>query len=217
MIQGRIIGVHALHYLNRVLREYVRLRSHKDQAEILQQKGIDLLIQLYRGYRARRWRGGKRIGWRELKARSKKGKGVKVRSRVLEAHYASRAPKRTRRGHPLTFWQKLVYQEISKRQEGIGVLAVGFLPRRWRWRVQQNGEKARVLMNNRSRKLGTLVQVSWGPGFFRVVGSAPGSRQVSFRYGIEEQAMDRVARDMNFYIARKTKAGLEKHLRHAGF
>lgn len=225
MIQARIIGIDALWHLNEVLKLYVKARIHRDQAEILQQKGTDLLIQLYRGYRERRWRGGRRIGWKELAQRAKKGKGTKVRLKTLEGNYAAKAPKKTKRGHPLTFWQKLIFQEVSRREKGIGVLAVGFLPRRWRYtkkgrylsKNQTNRPKEWGLENMQSRQMGTLTQVTWGPGFFRVVGSTPGSRVVSFRYGIENRAMDRVGRDMIQYVERTMKDGLKDHLRNAGF
>lgn len=194
--------------LQRSLQDYVRL-GKKLPEDVLNKKGNDLRIQLYRLFRERRWAGGKNVAHREVRARAAQGRGTLVRSKTLEM---SGAPEKTksRRGAqsvPLTLWQKLVWQESERRQKGIGVLGVSFLMKRWR--VKQG---ARYLARNTSRKLGDLMTMELksneqGPtaadGTFTLTGYTPGMRRVSDRYGILQRAKAAIVADMAPYLQRK--------------
>ena len=70
---------------------------------------------------------------------------------------AAEAPPTTdKNGKQLTLWQKLVWQETSRRQQGIGVLGVSFLSKRWRTKKRLTDGVPQV-RQNAAIALGTLA------------------------------------------------------------
>jgi hypothetical protein len=199
--------------------------SKKEEDEVLNRKGNDLRIQIGKGFQRQRWKGGKRIAEREGKRRAKSGKGTLVRAQYLMDRYIGKAPEyikkkatsRKRKGQykagtysalvKTTKWQKLVWQEWQRRSAGIGVLAVSFFSKRFRYK---KGE--RYLDVNRSKSFGTLVNIEKGDGFFRIRGYTPGLQEVGSRYGVVNQALRNVRNDTETYILRKYTSSLRSYI-----
>lgn len=191
------VDVSQLDRLQANLKKYAAV-SKKDEDEILNKKGNDLRIQLYRGFKKAKWKGGKKIAERELKRRSKAGIGTLVRLKYLTDRYSANAPKTDKTGKPLSLWQQLVWQETQRRQRGIGLLGVTFLQKRFRY-----GKEGRYLVENRSRTLGTLVRIEKSQGSFSISGFTPGLVKIAQRYGIVSTAMAAVSADIEVYLNRK--------------
>ena len=123
--------------------------------EALHRKGEDLLIQLFRGYRAQRWKGSRKgsarsvgIAFAEMRRRAKSGRGITFTKQITTpskgapvettARRKLRGPDgRLRSGSVpvvLSTYHRLVWSELARRQGGIGVLAVSFLTQRRRQR-----------------------------------------------------------------------------------
>jgi hypothetical protein len=183
--------------LSRNLKAY-KEASRKDWDEILNKKGNDLRIQLFKLFRKAKWKGGKRIAERELIKRTRSGQGTLVRLKYLTDRYSGSAPGTDKNGKPLNRWQQLVWQEIQRRQHGIGVLGVGFLQKRWRYK-----KDSRYLVEQKSRTLGTLVRFEKTPEAFTITGFTPGLAQVASKYGIIPKALAAVSADIEIYLKRK--------------
>lgn len=187
--------------LNRALRLYARLRLKLDIDAILEKKGNDLRIQLGRLFMRQKAKKAaltaKRIGaWG----------GVNVRQTFIDRE----VPTVDKNGKPLSFWQRLVAQELMRRQRGIGVLGTGFFGSRWRY--NRGGP---YLVENKSRALGTMVESQKSRGRFRITGFTPGLRAVADKYGILDKALRRVTWDIEKYIRRKLGDGFEATLNKA--
>lgn len=203
------VDASALDRLRGCLQRYYLL-SGKTISDILDQKGNDLRIQLFRGFWAQKFGGGgtKKTGiaFRELARRAKAGIGTKVRLMFLDGRWGS-PPSTDKRGRALSLWSQLVWQEATRRQQGIGVLAVSFLSKRFR---DKRGE--RYLAENKSKTIGTLVRITKTADTFLIHGMTPGLNEISSRYGIKEKAMNAVSKDMEPYISRKLGEAAQKAL-----
>lgn len=184
----------ALARVNLRLNQYLAI-TKKTEDEVLNKKGNDLRIQAYKLFRERKWNGGKGIAERELRKRTKAGKGTKVRDMVLSGKYGSSPVDKN--GRKLSKWQQLVRQETLKRQSGIGVLGVTFLQKRWKY---GKGSEPKYLVKNVSRMLGTLVEIKKEKGSFSITGFTPGIDKVSTRYSIQFKALNAVSQDMEAYM-----------------
>jgi hypothetical protein len=199
------IDASALTRLNQKLGEYAAINKRLTVPEIMEKKGTDLRIQLWKLFWAFRFggSGGKKrgIAWLELKRRSKAGRGTFVRLRSLAGRWGS-PPGQTAGGkqkpRPLSEWQKLVWQETTRRQTGIGVLGVSFLSKRFR-----NNKAGRYLVENVSKTLGTLVQIEKDETSFTISGFTPGMVEVANKYGIANRALAAVEEDLDVYLNRK--------------
>lgn len=196
------IDATALTRLNQKLAEYASIYTRLTVPEILEKKGNDLRIQLFKLFRAFRYGKGKKgIAWAELERRSKAGRGTFVRLRTLSNRWGS-PPEMTaagkRKPYKLSQWQKLVWQETDRRQAGIGVLAIGFLSK-----DRQKGFKGPKLTRNESKELGTLVEISANEHSYTISGFTPGLVAVANKYDIANRALAEVEEDLDRYLNRK--------------
>jgi hypothetical protein len=200
-----IVDQSALTRLGKKLVDYYHVLKRLTLSEIIEKKGNDLRIQLYRLFAEERF-GGKSgrksgIAWRELKRRSKAGIGTMVREKSLNNRWG--APPALTQGtkqkaHKLSLWQQLVWQETTRRQRGIGVLGVSFLSNRFRYNKQ-----GKYLVENKSRTLGTLVQIKKDDTSYTITGFTPGMVEVANRYNIADRAIAEVEKDLDKYLDRK--------------
>lgn len=206
------VDASALERLGQNLRDYA-LVSKLTISEILEKKGNDLRIQLFRGFWDHKMggKGGKKrgIAFRELARRTKAGIGTFVRLKFLDEKWLAGMPEVTKSGKPLSLWQKLVYQETQRRDAGVGILGVSFLSRRFR----QNKDRGQYLVTNNSPTLGSLVTITKTEDSYTVRGMTPGMSKIADRYGIKEAALNKVSDDMEPYLARKFGEAWEKALK----
>jgi hypothetical protein len=182
--------------LQRNLKEYARVRAKVSKDEILNKKGNDLRIRLFRGFWSHRWK--KREAKNLLKNLLGSGKGIHVRLMQLVAPWAGRIPATDKKGRPLNDYQKLVAQEVLRRASGIGILGVSFLRKRWRYR-----KEGRYLTENRTRGFGRAVSFQKTDDEFIITGWTPGLARVAAKFGILGKAIREVSADLETYLSRK--------------
>jgi hypothetical protein len=226
---------HQMRRLGETVDRYQRLTGLTND-EVLEKKGRDLGIQLYRGYRDRRYGGESKLGrtlpLAELRQRSASGRGIRVRAKILERYRSERRfllrERRALRGvsRPLTqqgqrasdaglrrnqrarigAWRRAVGREISARASGMGVLSVSFL---WyRRRPGRDGLGRRITVYRRNKSGQPLGYVEKGKDSLRIVGMTEGLDIVDARYGIVTRAIGRTISDMEVYISRKHREAL---------
>jgi hypothetical protein len=180
-------------------------------SEILDKKGNDLRIQLFKGFWNQKFGGKgakkKDIAFRELARRTKGGLGTLVRLKFLDTQWGE-APSVGKTGRPLSLWQKLVWQETMRRESGIGILGVSFLSKRFRFRKTTDALSGlrtveRYSVANVSKTLGELVRISKDAESFTIHGMTPAMNEISERYGIKTAAINAVNADMRPYLDRK--------------
>jgi hypothetical protein len=188
-----------LRRLQRNLKAYVQVRKKKTTDEILNQKGNDLRIRLFRGFFAQRWKkGAKGGGFKLLKSLVAQGKGVLVRLMQLVPQWAGAVPQQDKNGRALSLHQKLVAQEMLRRQSGVGVLGVSFLRKRW---AIKNNE--RFLITNKTKGFGKAVTFEKRADSFIISGFTPGLARVAAKYGVLLTAIRAMSRDIEKYLRRK--------------
>lgn len=198
---------------NRNFFEYIKA-SGKMPSQVIFEKGRDLRIKTFQGFRRVAWKRGRKGGaWKEQRRRFKAGRGVKVRGYIrrniaegntdMGSRVAGWAPKDaplTKAGKPMNRWQKAVWQEMRYRQAGVGILGVSLLDRRWRYR-----KAGRYLAVNKTRRLKELGAIEQTDDSFKITMSVDGAVTVDQRYGIARTAINEVAADMGVYLVRKHK------------
>lgn len=184
--------------IQRNLQAYAKVRHKKSVDEILNQKGNDLRIQLFRGFFAQRWKKGRGSASRLLETLLAQGRGILVRLMQLVPKWAGKIPQTDKRGRALNLYQKLVAQEIARRQSGIGVLGVSFLRKRWRFK-----DNARFLATNVTRGFGKAVTFEKQDDAFIITGFTPGLARVAAKYGVLTNAFRVVSQDIEKYLERK--------------
>lgn len=203
--------------LIRNLQDYT-LVSKYTFSEVLEKKGNDLRIQLFKLFWDQKFGGpGKRkadVAFRELARRTRAGLGTLVRKLFLDSEVGT-PPERSASGRKLSLWQKLVWQEVQRRAHGMGLIAIGLLSKRYRTRAKRDSagkivrDASGLAMTerwtdvNRSRQLGELVQITKTEDSYSIRGMTPGMGDVAQRYGIYARAMAKVSEDMEPYLARK--------------
>jgi hypothetical protein len=193
-----IYDISALNRLNKFLTKY-QLASGKTFDEVIEKKGNDLRIKLFQGYWEHRWGNKRTTGFTELRRRTRQGLGTLVRMKQLDSKYAAKAPQVDRLGRKLSAWQKAVWQEVYRRQVGVGILGVSFLSKRFR---EKKGG-TRYLVDNVSKTFGTLVRIIKREHQFTIEGFTPGLAKVGQRYGAISKAINAVSEDMIPYLNRK--------------
>jgi hypothetical protein len=184
--------------LNRNLKAWIGV-SGKSEDEALNKKGNDLRIRLFKGFWGQRWkRGGKGGGFRLLRQLVRAGKGILVRLMNLRSPWDSQIPATDKNGKPLNLRQKLVAQEIIRRQAGVGILGVSFLRKRWAYK-----KEAKYLTENRTRGFGKAVSFEKSNGAFTITGFTPGLAKVAAKYGILASAIRGANVDTEEYLLRK--------------
>lgn len=184
--------------LNRNLKAYVTVRHKKTTDEILNAKGADLRIQLFKGFFGQRWKKGAKGGFRLLKSLVAQGRGILVRLMTLVSPWDGKVPQTDKKGRALNLYQKLVAQEILRRQSGVGVLGASFLGKRWAFK---NNE--RFLIVNKTRGFGTAVTFEKKDDAFIITGFTPGLARVASKYGLLNRALNKVSLDIEKYLAGK--------------
>jgi hypothetical protein len=217
-----ITGQGEIDRLGRAIAVYASLGKLSLQ-ELVRKKAYDLRIKLYRGYRAARWTGARKgsmesrgVAFTEMRRRAREGEGIvfkKGRSTPTGSH-----PDTDRRGRALSQYQLQVWNELRRRQAGIGVLAVSFLLKRWRWVKGEDGQRIKILKTNStkldlisqteiqeqpSRTGEVLARVTLAPGNARIEGFTEGLAAVGDRSGIVPLAIRAVSLDTEIYLARK--------------
>lgn len=182
--------------VQRNLQEYARVRSKISKDEILNKKGNDLRIRLFKGFWSRRWKKNAARGL--LKTLVAAGKGIHVRLLRLVAPWSGRIAATDKKGRPLSGWQQLVAQEVMRRQSGIGVLGVSFLRKRWRYK-----KEGAYLTENRTRGFGRAVTFRKTESEFSITGWTPGLARVAQKFGILGEALRGMSADLEAYLTRK--------------
>lgn len=200
------VDTEALNRLNRKLVDYHRVLGRLTIPEVLEKKGTDVRLRLWRLFWDQKFGGRGRknesIAMRELKRRAKAGAGILVRLRELSSKWGG-APEiaagRKRKGYKLSLWQKLVWQELERRKSGIGVLAIGFLSKQF-----QRGFRApQGRAETTSKATGTMVRLTLTPTSYTIEGFTPGLVEVANRYGIADKAIAEAEKDIDVYLTRK--------------
>jgi hypothetical protein len=204
-----------LQRFNSVFARYMDATS-KLPDEVLEKKGRDLGIQLFNQFKARKWGGkGKHPGIAKagLLARTKAGKGTKVRASLMEEYLSARTALRSNLAQfvgpknakgqlkdikkKVSLWQSFVGKETGLRQHGIGVLAASFL---W-FRSRSSNARGRYYTANRGGlHLGFAEK---GDGFFRVVSDTDGAAKVDSKYGLVDSAVATLTVDMLDYFKKR--------------
>lgn len=213
---------------NSALRRYADLRE-KPMDEVTAHKGRDLGIRLYRGFRAVRWGGGNQTGsklaFAELAARTKAGRGTKVRASLREkfasersqllktllglnaakvrqgglSKYAQKLDRKLRRNRS-NLWRIIVGAEVRARGRGIGVLAASFL---WFRRASNSVLGEHFVANRTGHPLGGVEVI---PGGLRIVGFTEGLDLVDARNNIVNTAIVEALADTQQYLDRYDQA-----------
>ena len=202
----------AIDALAQKLKQYVAV-SGKTAVDVLNQKGNDLRIQLYKEFAKYRWSKRRRsnIAWKEFRARVAAGKGTKIKWRT---QMAANAPMTDKNGRPTSSYQRMIFSELEKRQRGIGFLAITFLLKRW------NKKKSRLVRNytaTKSRAYGTLGEFIleehplMNQSQYEIRGFTDGLDMVANRHGILPRATAKVMADIDVYLQRKFNESLESH------
>ena len=213
--------------VNEALEQYRKINVKLTTAEILEKKGRDLGIQLFRGFWALRQKGVTAsmknpadavFSGPMFKQAEARGWATKIRATELTGPYASLYDAgatarllKNRKGDYLlrkdaapTKQALLIAQELATRQRGVGLMGVSFLSKRWRRRDPIKGGD--YLVQNTSGKLGLLSSVEQvvdasGGGFFRLKSQVPGlSNPAVPTSSIIAAALAEVRRDMLVYI-----------------
>jgi hypothetical protein len=217
---------HQFPQLQSALQHYIHL-SNLTADEVLEKKGKDLGFRLYKGFRAARWRGSRNINdgiaFREMRRRAKMGQGTDVRLRRIDPRWEAKIPRGqriTRRGvragrdvrdyYPTSLWQRLVAQELLRRQVGMGVLAASFL-----WvRRRTSRERGTYYVRNKPGRV--LGYVEKGDGMLRIVGLDDALSMVDARYGIVRAAVQEVTADTMQYVEDKISTAFGLAAEEAG-
>jgi hypothetical protein len=213
---------------NAALGRYMQLTS-KLPDEVLEKKGRDLGIRLFRGFRDRQYGGPQRnagLARRELAQRTAACAGTRVRSSLMREYLTKRAALRSQiasfvgprnaRGELGTIkqriglWQSFVGREVGLRQRGIGVLAASFL---WYRRRSSQARGTFFVKNRTGRPLGSVEK---GDGFLKITSQVPGITEVDERYGVVDRALGEAAVDMMNYVSRKERENYAAAFRSLG-
>jgi hypothetical protein len=212
------IDATALNRLNAKLVDYQKVYQRLTIPEVVEKKGTDLRLQCWKLFWENKFGGKGRkkygIAFAELKRRGKARIGTYVRERSLLSNWG--APPdvtagRKRKGTKLSTWQKLVWQETTRRQSGVGVLAVGFLSKKF-----QRGWKNPTIFKeaNLSKTLGKLVEIDFGitltGASYTISGFTPYLADLANKHNIANRAIAEVEKDMDKYLNRKFEEAKQK-------
>lgn len=198
-----------LSQFNSALARYLAAhQGRKSVDDLMEKKGRDIGIRLYRGFSARKWGGaGQRprdLARRELDARVVQGRGIRLRSAIMRDYLAARSTLRAKQqGKELTgarieartsLWRRFVGRELAARQRGIGVLAASFL---W-YRTRSSHARGTFYVRNRSRQV--IGGVDRDENTFRIHADTPGLEVVNARHQIVATALADATADIEEYF-----------------
>jgi hypothetical protein len=208
-----IIDTTALTRLNGKLADYQKVINRLTIPEVLEKKGTDLRIQVWRLFYEQKFGGkGKKkpgIPMLELRRRAKAGIGTLVRNRDLSGKWGAApdtANGKKRQGYKLSLWQKLVWQEMERRKSGIGVLAIGFLSKQF----QKGFNLPKGKMETTSKVFGPMVRLTKDETSYTIEGFTPYLAELSNRYNIANRAIAAVEKDVDVYLNRKMEEARKK-------
>jgi len=212
---------------NSSLERYV-VETGKSTDEVLEKKGRDLGIRLFKGFRDRKWGGpGKspRLATAELNARTAAGEGTKVRTSLLARYNRERASmnsfarsvgqQRRRFSGTLDQYSRLTEQRAANRRQRAGLWrsivgkevglrqsGIGVLAASFLWyrRASSQARGTYITKNRTGKPLGSVQK---GPDFLRIIGFTPGLERISSRYGVVNNAIVSATADTETYLARK--------------
>lgn len=230
------IGIqHNFASFNSTLARYIQATS-KSVEDVLEAKGRDLGIRLYRGFSAHRWgRGSSRnLARAELAARRAKGQGTRVRPALLAIYKSERsafnsslrsvgqllrkartsgtADQISGKFEERSLLRKLrshLWRNIVGREVDTRQAGIGVLAASFLW-FRKRSSQARGTYYQRNRTGQPLGYVHRAAGLFQIVGQTAGLTQVDARYGIVRGALDGAEKDMLVYLDRKARSNLAK-------
>jgi hypothetical protein len=236
MITGQI--EHSLQSFNAALERYVAA-SGKTLDQVLEKKGRDLGIRLYRGFNERQYGGpGRRkpgLARAALAARTAAGKGTNVRASLRKTFERERASfssfatslaeQRRQFGGTLDQFTALKEkQEVNRRQRAglwrsivgreiaLRQSGIGVLGASFLWyRRRSNQARGTFFVKNRTGR--PLGFVDKGPGYLRIVGLTSGLREVDARYGVVASALQEATADTEEYLIRKDREAFFRAVR----
>lgn len=205
------IGIQSnLALFNSALARYIAAhQGRKSVEEIMEKKGRALGVQLFLGFKHRKWggpgRASRSLAREELDARAAAGEGIRVRRSIMREYLSARSSLRAKqRGKTLTgarieartrLWRSFVGRELAARQRGIGVLAAAFL---W-YRRRSSQARGTFYVKNRTGKY-SLGRVERDESTFRIIGEVDGLAKTDARYGIVERAIAAETADIQEYF-----------------
>lgn len=222
--------------LSATLRDYIDV-SRKNPTEVIHKKAYDLNIKLHQGYWAERWKGSKKgameskgIAFTQMRHRAKQGWGTMLRPNLHVSgdapmsYYQRRGKGRNKKRHQVAMSQhhRATWTELSLRQQGIGVLGVAFLQKRWR-----NSSTGRQLVENKTRAARDLFAGArvWEQGgetgkllgratlaanSATIEGFVPGHSKIGGSRSILQIALRNVRQDTETYLVRKQRESFER-------
>lgn len=213
----------------------------KDLDTVLEERGHDLGVKLFQGFKDRKWGGpGKspRIATAELEARTSAGEGTKVRSSLLARYRRERASmnffarsigqQKRRFGGTLDQHTRLIEQRDQNRRQraalwrsivgkevGLRQSGIGVLAASFLWyRRRSSQAKGQYLVKNRTGKpLGSVVKE---PGMLRILGFTDGLSETGERYGVFGRALEGATARMEASITRRREAAALRYLQAFG-
>lgn len=203
--------------------------STRSASEVLDVKGRDLGIKLFKGFQAVRFGAGRKgIAMAELIARRNLGKGTKVRpslqqeyrhqrglinstlrsvgqnlrrySGTLDGWTAVAARREKLREERRHLWRDTVRREVAIRQASVGALAASFL---W-YRTRANSTVGTYYVRNRYSGRPPLGYIERLRTALRIVGVTPALAVVDRRHGIVSRALDQASREMLEWMMQRT-------------
>lgn len=194
MIEAHV-DAKSLDRFNAVWATYLQYRK-RDLGLILAEKGRDLGIKLFQGYRGvAPAKGFARIG---LAERTRAGKGTLVRESIRRDPNVNQRT-RGKKGRVVNRHRARVGREIATRERGRGALAAGFL---W-FRNRRDKQSLKGVRQVRNRTGSTIGRAVVGEDSFQILGYTIGLSLIDRRYGIVRGALRRSAKSMTEYIEGK--------------
>ena len=194
--------------------------SKKSLADILHSKAYDVRVQLFRGYWAQRYRGtrkgsaeSKGVAFSQMRQRARQGSGISLRGAIVPGakapieYYQRRklrgahgTTRRLRVPISMSTYQRNVWTELARRQQGVGVLGVAFLMQRWKKNVAPTSPRQVFEQTDYHRKV--LGRATLSPSAASIEGLVPGQTEISSRYGILAAALKNVRQDTEVYLSK---------------
>jgi len=200
-------------------------------AEMLQKKGNDLGIRLFRGYAAHKWGGpGKNAGLAvaEARARGQAGRGTVLREKLQDIFDQGRADltrdvrsagqrKRTaerhgvagiglrqqqlERGKTARENRAALWSKVLATELSLRQSGIGALAASFLWSRKRNNSQGTRVVTNRTGKPAGAVTVT--ADSMEIKATAGGIADVGMRYGIVDTALSESADDMLKYLAER--------------
>jgi hypothetical protein len=226
----------ALERFQTTLAKYIA-GSSRTADEVLEVKGRDLGIKLFRAFRGRQWGGAglkRNLAKAELARRTALGQGTRVRSRLLDAYHAARAKANSvlrsigqitradyfkgsidqrlrlnNQRHAVRAARANLWRLFVGRETALRQKGIGALAASFLWfRSRKNNQQGRFYVRNKYSNRPPLGYVDKAPGSLRIVGQTPGLSTVDARYGIVSRALASSEIEMRDWMLQRTLKAL---------